>query len=235
MQTLIVPRSIREVIWAITLWPDQIPFFDGNVTLHGWLSAFPTVDLLDTQPTWYFLVDYFFNDKNPFPGGGGAHFSLTVEHYIDFGYPGLIVVGIFYGLLFGTFYALQKRKPDNPFMLLIGVAVTVVLIEFLDGKSASATGRFFFFYLLPVGIMALIQKHHCNKGCIWRNRLIVNLYSVIVCFILRLLFPDFTVLDYLFLFLLGLSYLCCVNVSYFAMERDESPSSLFQYDYSRLL
>jgi len=213
--TLLVPRSINEAVWALRNWPDKIPFFGGETTLHGLQQMFPTARLVETKSIWNYIVHLFYNNRPPgdFSHGGGIHFGFPVEQFIDFGYIGVIFIGFLYGLFFGCVYEWQNRQRNNPFLLLLSVAITVTLITGLEGKMPRAIGEFFSFRLLPIGIMALLSTRiiklfrSSEQRCFhWHARLLTSLYFVVLCFLLKVL-TGLSIFNYLVVFLLFLSYI----------------------------
>lgn len=230
-ETLLVPRSISEAVWALRNWPDKIPFFGGEVTLRGWQLMFPTARFVEARSTWQFMVDLFYGGRLPdgFSQGGGIHFSFPVEQYIDLGYIGLIGIGILYGIMLGGLYEWQARQRNNPFLLLLAVAATNILIAAFDGKMAWTVGGFFFFRLLPIGLMALLtgglMTLLTGRGVVgqhwWARSLLAALYGVVMCYLLRFL-TGLDLFSYLLASFLGLSYICSLFVVHVAGETNLS-------------
>lgn len=214
-ETLLVPRSINEPVWALRNWPNRFAFFGGKTTLHGLKLMFPTARLVQTQSTWDYIVQFFYKGRPPgdFSKGGGVHFGFPVEQYIDLGYIGVVFIGLIYGLFFGGLYEWQARRRNNPFLLLLSVSATVTLLTGLEGKMPRAIGEFFSFQLLPIGFIALVSinkigllKSSCGSRHHWHARLLASLYFIIVCFLLRALTGS-TIFNYFIVFFLSLSYI----------------------------
>lgn len=205
---LLVPRSISEAVWARRYWPDVIPFFGGESTLHEWQRMFPSARFMETRSTWDFLVSLFYGGEKPlaFRESGGIHFGFPVEQYIDLGYFGMVGVGLFYGFAIGGLFEWQARQQQNPLLVLLAVVGTTILLAALEGMIARAAAEFFFFYLLPIGFIALVAGAGVADQR-WRVGLIAALYSVALCFLLRTL-TGLDLFSYLLAFFLSCSYIC---------------------------
>ncbi len=212
-ESLFVPRSIGEATWALRYWPDAIPYFGGKTTLHGLRQALPTVEFWDsigTERTWQYMVDLFYGGKNlsVFRYGGGAHFGYPVEEFIDLGPLGTVAAGLFYGFLLGWPFEWSSRQPRNPFQLLLTVIAISVLLMGLEGKMATAVGYFFFFRLLPIGLMSSMVRSG-KTGDLWRTRLAAGIYGVGMFSLLRAL-TGLILFDCFLALFLGFSYLSSI-------------------------
>jgi hypothetical protein len=158
-----VTGGINEAAFALRMFPEQIPFL-GLGGLIGPLShLFPTLGdhLPGARSIWMFLVDYLFGGRNPARGIGGEHYAPAAEHYMLFGFSGVVLLGLAYGLLYGHLFVWQKRQPENLFILmLVTYAWKAFFVSVIDGKMAAWVGGMGFGALLPVGVLAATTYSH---------------------------------------------------------------------------
>lgn len=107
-------------------WPQSFEYRDGEDYSNGVIGLVPRA-LWEDKPTdivpgkWFRQV-YEPNKINGWPMGAGALW------YLNFGWPGLMLGGIFSGFVLGAVAAAQRRMPRNGFNTAVGVVIGVYVL-----------------------------------------------------------------------------------------------------------
>jgi hypothetical protein len=107
-------------------WPEQHDYRYGEDFYNGVAGLVPRV-LWEDKPTAiapgkWFRQAYEQNKINGWPMGAGALW------YLNFGWFGLVLGGIFSGLVLGMVAAAQRRSPSNGFNTAVGVVIGVYVL-----------------------------------------------------------------------------------------------------------
>jgi oligosaccharide repeat unit polymerase len=159
-QTLLqflVNRCVDEVAFAINNFPAKADFLGGSTIVAGLTHLIPGLKY-DAVGLWRTLQDLFLPSYIIKHQQGGQTLSTTAESFINFGYTGVIWLGILYGVFFGGIYEWQRKNPGNPFIILIvaGVTLTVFFIGIYK-KMPTRISDFPMTILLPVAAIVVLS------------------------------------------------------------------------------
>lgn len=128
-------RALEEVAFSLENFPKRVEFYNGSTLIGGIAHAVPGLKLKSAKNLWLSLEERFVNRRTA-QGIGGQTMSTTSENYMNFGMPGVILIGCLLGLFFGTVFEWQRRRPNDPIALLIASLMISVFIIAIYKKMA---------------------------------------------------------------------------------------------------
>ncbi len=145
-------RAMEEVAFARRDFPDRMPYFYGSTIVSGLSMALPGTDV--GKNLWRTIEMEYLGPNYKKTGIGGQTISTTGESYMNFGFPGVILVALMAGLVFGSVYEWQRRNPKNPFAVLLAALVTAVFIVAIYKKLGTRLSDIPMRMLVPLGFIA---------------------------------------------------------------------------------
>lgn len=145
-------RAMEEVAFARRDFPDRMPYFYGSTIASGLSMALPGTDI--GKNLWRTIEMEYLGPNYKRFGIGGQTISTTGESYMNFGFPGVILVALMAGLVFGSVYEWQRRNPTNPFAVLLAALITAVFIVAIYKKLGTRLSDIPMRMLVPLGFIA---------------------------------------------------------------------------------
>lgn len=96
--------------------PGELDFYYGSFYARAALNYVPS-EYWDSKPvlTVGALIRRMFRPEQ----SGGRTVGQLGDYYINFGYPGILVMGVLLGVLFSVMYRGLRRNRDSPFAILV--------------------------------------------------------------------------------------------------------------------
>lgn len=160
--------SMSAVVWTMQLVPIVRPFALGMTYLVGLLVMVPnvfsqgrhpalTMSGYDISDFWLVReIDPLFADR-----GGSFGFSFIAEAYLNFGWAGIIFLGIL-GFLYGKFVDWGVRDRDPAKMAIIAIFVSFFLF-YARGASEMIFRPFLWYSMLPYLWMKYLSSSNKNS------------------------------------------------------------------------
>lgn len=178
--SLFSDTTVAEVGSVFSLFPDRIDFLHGKSYLVGVGAAFPGLEIDAVNP--FHHVAGALRGRRYIRGGGGETFPLVAEAYMNFGYPGVVVVPLLVGILFGFLFRRCQEYRENPFVLLFATAVWLKFISAIDAKTAIVLGGSILGTVLPLAIIATFSdtggRYTPFKTMLWFSTMVFLAWRV---------------------------------------------------------
>lgn len=160
--------SMKTVVWTMQLVPIVRPFALGMSYLVGILILFPNVFAQGRHPaltmSGYDISDFWLVreiDLGFAERGGSFGFSFIAEAYLNFGWAGIIFLGIL-GFLYGKFVDWGVRDSDPAKMAVIAIFVSFFLF-YARGASEMIFRPFLWYSMLPYLWMKYLSSSNKNS------------------------------------------------------------------------
>lgn len=172
--------TVAEVGSVFYLFPDRIDFLHGKSFLIGIGAAFPGVEVDAVNPFHYVAGEL--HGRGYVRGGGGETFPMVAEAYMNYGYPGVVVVPLLVGLLFGFLFRRCQGYRENPFVLLFATVLWLKFIPAIDAKTPIVLGGSLLGAVLPLAIIVTFceasGKYVLFKMFFWSSALVFVAWRV---------------------------------------------------------
>ena len=145
-------KSLQTVVYTEQLVPSSYPYRYGYTYLMNLTTVIPNL-VWDKHPAEVYgslgrwltkIVDYQFWEF-----GGALGYSCVAEAYINFGYPGIVIIAF----LLGYILMLIENKVDSRNMPMYYAALCVVAINltsYARGEFADVVRSIFWYMLIPL-------------------------------------------------------------------------------------
>ncbi len=165
LQSIFNSRSINEAAFAMEYFPEKIDFLNGSSLKASLSHLIPGLKAEDSLNIWRFLESVFIEQHRRATSIGGETISTHVESFMNFGYAGVIVLGIVYGLIFGLIFEWNRVNRFNPLVYLFAVGAITAFIPGLFRKMPAEIAVLPITYLVPIGyIAAKIAGHKALRA-----------------------------------------------------------------------
>ncbi|MEO0129213.1 MAG: O-antigen polymerase [candidate division WOR-3 bacterium] len=211
LRGFLISGNINDAAFALRNFPTVLPFLNGGSILAGLSHFIPELPMPGAVNIWLYIVNIYFGGINPMLGIGGGNFALGAEHYMNFGYIGVIGMGILFGVIFGFIFELQRRNYENPFLLLISAQASVFFLSGIESRCAYILGGMILSTFVPIGILAAMSLPNRKLS----KTLMLVIYLTFVAFIFYQS-SDFLPYSYLFKYLI---FLGVTMVYYLSFKR----------------
>jgi oligosaccharide repeat unit polymerase len=160
--------SMKTVVWTMQLVPIVRPFALGMSYLVGILVIIPNVFSQGRHPaltmSGYDISDYWLVreiDAGFADRGGSFGFSFIAEAYLNFGWAGIVFLGLL-GFLYGKFVDWGVRDRDPAKMAVIAIFVSFFLF-YARGASEMIFRPFLWYSMLPYLWMKYLSSSNKNS------------------------------------------------------------------------
>jgi hypothetical protein len=86
---------------------------------------------------------------------------------MNFGWVGVVVVPMVFGVIFSLVFEFQRRRPKDPFVLMLAVGVFLRFLPNMDAKMVAGIASLPISTLLPVGTLAAFAKPRARSSRIF--------------------------------------------------------------------
>lgn len=159
VQDALTRPRLDQVAFMLRNVPENLPHAGFGPLLAGLSHAMPGVPLPGAQNTWNILQEYLYG-RDIIPGVGGTNYAAASELYLAFGIPGNVLIGVFYGVIFGLFFNWARKQYDNPFVLLFSVLLVLRFFNGLESKIAYSLGGVMLSEFVPVIALTTLALLH---------------------------------------------------------------------------
>lgn len=128
LRDIITSDRLDQAAFAYRVFPELFPFRGMQNVLITLGSALPSISLPGVQTFYSFLVDAFFGGVSAIGGIGGYNYATSAETYSWGGVAAVMAFGVGAGLLLGSIFEWQRRRPDDPFAVVFAIIAAVTVL-----------------------------------------------------------------------------------------------------------
>jgi hypothetical protein len=100
----------------------------------------------------------YINMINDLAGTQGQAVPAVGEHYMMFGWPGIVVGGLIFGMIYKGIWSFYRANPENPLVVVIYAVSFGLCFPLTNRGYLPQTLMEYFFALLPVVLMFLVFR-----------------------------------------------------------------------------
>lgn len=161
----IIFTQIATLFLHVEAFPREMPFLNG-ASFNGWMSfLFPAAENLRSGR----VVMTIFNPQGVETNTAGVMNTIFIgEAYANFGWAGILIAPIVFGIVIGFFAYLLPGLRKSPFTILLYVQLTLQFITIVEGGFVDIfySASVIFYILLTLLLYSLAS--HYNTRCFTR-------------------------------------------------------------------